>query len=186
MLIFDMGMFDFLKRRKTEKVSVIYKRDKISRIEYLMGLSHESMEQRVKSWGGLNFIELVERQLKEGKTDLAFGNLGAHVNQYFRLAILYWGQEDIKNAQLYLNKALERHERLLEVSTNLKANNWPHYANRDAKAAACLLEKSYTVFKKDENKNGYLPWFAETILDYCLGKNDFDETSWQDATLTIT
>lgn len=174
-----MSIFDFLKCRNTKKVSVIDKRDQISRVEYLLGLSHERMEEPVESWGGLKFVELVEQQLDEGKTELAFSNLGTHVNEYFRLAILYWGQGSIEKARLYLNKTLERHEKLLAVSSRTKSNRWPHHANRSAKTATYLLGSKDTVFRNEKNKIGYLPWFSETILDYCLGEDDFDETSWQ-------
>ncbi len=176
-----MGIFDFLKRRNTKKLSVIDRRDKISRVEYLLGLSHERMEEPVEAWGDLKFAELVEQQLEEGKTELAFSNLGAQVNEYFRLAILYWGQGDVEKARLYLNKVLERHEKLLAVSSRIESKHWPHHANRNAKAATYLLGKNDTVFRNDKNNVGCLPWFSEAILGYCLGHDDFDETNWQAA-----
>lgn len=176
-----MGLFDFLKRRKSGAANTISKRDSMSRIEYLMDLGHSRMEEPVDSWGGLDFPQLVEQQLSDGKIDLAFRNLGSQVAEYFRLANLYWGQGDLETALSYLEKTLERHEKISVLSIELNLDQWSYREGEHGKAAAYLLNNRVVDSKASNNNIGYQPWFVETLLDYCLNSAEFDEASWQAA-----
>lgn len=158
------------------------KREKMSRIEYLLDLGHDMLEGRRYADSDLNFLELVEQQLQDGKIELAIFNIGRQSGDCFRLANLYWGQGDLANAEKYLRMTLERYYRLLAA---VKAHDWPHLSGDNAgqsviKCAAVLLGVEPGGPLRDfESKIGYLPWFENFLLDACIGTQDFDLDAWQ-------
>ena len=172
-----MGLFDFLKRRKTRSAK---KFSDMSRIEFLLHLLHEDLEKPHKEYGDLTWVGLVEEKLSENITSWDAGDIGSHVQKYFELSNLYWGQGELERAQTYMLKASERHQRYhtLFSENDLDINHYRGMGN--AKAAACLLGTEFEALPGYENDDiGYLPWFRETIIDYCLGTHDFDVASWQ-------
>lgn len=170
-----MGLFDFF-RRKTAKPA------QISRIDYLLDLKHMLLEAPNEAYDGGNFLQLVEKQLREGQTDQAIWNISNQVSDCFELANLYWGQGDVARAETYLRQTLERHQRLVDACAEY---DWPQpsYAGIEcAKCAACLLGVEVRDLMREEAfEPCYTPWFKDTLLSYCLGTQDFDPVAWQAA-----
>jgi len=179
-----MGLLDFIQRRKAKrkKKRIWAKRDKMSRIEYLLDIKHDMLEGGREYHDGLNFLELVEKQLEEGKIDLAVSNIMSQPKDCFELAILYWGQGDLENAEKYLRKTLERYDRFVAVGRehNLPLETYVHSGYTAIKTAAHLLDvKLEGPILKPAINPGYSPSFGEYLLDCCLGSHDFDMGAWQ-------
>jgi len=181
-----MDFFDFVKRAlfsrfgqsRSEMSKPAVKYDDMSRAEQLMYISHERVEAPRESCGGMNFIQLVDQQLAEGKIDLAYTNLGQHIYYYFRLANLYWGQADLETARSYLAKTLERYAKLQSLANQHSFDFVPLDVHPDVKAAAYLLGVNVNFIKTNAQDAGQAG-FIGVILDYCLGTSDFDPASWQ-------
>lgn len=179
-----MALFDYFSAKKRKERSRWARRDKMSRVEYLLDLRHEHLEAPHDAWDGLTFSELAERQLGEGKLDLAMSNLAGQIADSFEIAVLYWGQGDLARAEAYLSKTLERHERRRSAMAD---HGWNHPQNHHAaetfvKVTAVLLGTTpegaapLAAFEP-----GYQPWFDNMLLDACLGTHDFDLGAWQAA-----
>ncbi len=174
-----MGIFDFLKKRQAPRSEKFEGLEPKSRIESLINSRHQRMEG-VRSTDGLTFSALVERQLEQGKTTLALGNISSQIKGFFELANLYWGQGEMDKTQEYLNKTLEKHQRYVEVVQEHSAIKGLHHKLVLAKAASILLEKPFEAPENTHRPDpGYAPWFWNSIYDYCLTDKDFDAASWQ-------
>lgn len=179
-----MAFFDYFSSKKRKERALWARRDKMSRIEYLLDIRHEQLEAPHDVWDGLTFYELVEQQLAEGNLDLAMSNFAGQIQDCFEIAILYWGQGDLERAELYLHKTLERHQRRRAASEEHGWHYPPnhHSAEAYAKVAAVLLgaplqgPAPLSAFEP-----GYQPWFDNMLLDACLGDDDFDMGAWQAA-----
>lgn len=181
-----MGFFDFFKRRKNKTEDDVCKRDNLSRVEYLMNVRHQLAEAPSQK-DGLNLPQLAEKHMDEGKVYLAFSNFGRLIKYYFELAILYWGQGNIEQTESYLTKVLDAHKKMVLVAAKHElyllrtADNkirWPHQASEFAKIASYLLDDNEAKFINKKNDIGDILWFADTLIDYCLGDSDFDEARW--------
>lgn len=154
----------------------------MSRIEYLFDVNHDMLEGGRQHSDGLNFLELVERQLQEGQIDLAVSNLMRQPADCFELANLYWGQGDLANAKKYLRMTLERYERFKAVlrSHKLEEREYHHFGEVYIKTAALLLGTQLdgpVLTAKFEP--GYQPARDNLLLDCCLASHDFDVGAWQ-------
>ncbi|MEE4317829.1 MAG: hypothetical protein V2I74_12695, partial [Erythrobacter sp.] len=156
--------------------------EKLPRDEYLIAIRHDSLEETKDSRDGLTFLELVEKQLKEGRVDLALGNISTQVKYCLELAVLYWAKGNRAQAEKYLRMTLERYQRMVtaaaEHDRRLDARN--DIGEAYIKAAAILLGEpldgpALTI----ASKPGYSPSFGNYILDCCVGTNDFDMGLWQ-------
>jgi hypothetical protein len=179
-----MGLFDYFSPKKRKERALWARRDKMSRIEYLLDLRHEHLEAPHEAWDGLTFAELTEQQLAEGKLDLAMSNFAGQVADCFEIAVLYWGQGDLNRAEVYLRKALERHERRCAAAAEqARSPNMKHHAAEAyVKAAAVLLDTPLEGGAQlSDFEPGYEPWFNTLLLDCCLGTHDFDLGAWQAA-----
>lgn len=174
-----MGLFDIFRRNKRLPHD---DRGQMSRIDYLLDMCHTHLEAPHEAYGGGNFLQLVEKQLREGQTDLAIWNISSQVRNCFELANLYWGQGDVARAEAYLHQTLERHERLVDACTEYALPR-PSYAGIEcAKCAACLLGVEVPDLMREECfEPCYEPWFKDRLLSYCLGTQDFDPAAWQAA-----
>lgn len=172
-----MGLFDFLRRGK-DKPS---QRSTMSRIEYLLDMYHDQLEAPKEAFDGENFLQLVEKQLDRGELYLATDNIASQVRLFFSLADLYWGQGDLVRAETYLNKTLERHKRLAEARAQHGLPQQSYYGIECAKCAACLLDAEVAEFAQiGAPELGYVPWFKDALLNYCISSRDFDMQVWQD------
>ncbi|MEP7349121.1 MAG: hypothetical protein ABI668_04115 [Sphingorhabdus sp.] len=152
----------------------------MSRIDYLLHVNHSQLEEPHEAYGGINFLQVVERQLAEGQIDLATRNIGNQVKDCFQLANLYWGQGNLARTEAYLNKTLERHQRLVEVCAEHDLPQRSYYGIEYAKCAACLLGIEVEDLARTEPfEPGYEPWFKDTLLSRCLDSRDFDMGAWQ-------
>jgi hypothetical protein len=179
-----MALFDFFSAKKRKERALWARRDKMSRVEYLLDIRLEHLEAPHDAWDGLTFTQLVERHLAEGKIDLAMFNLDSQIAGNFEIAVLHWGQGDLERAEAYLRKAIERHERR---RTAIAAHGWPHppkhhAAEAYAKVAAVLLGVPLDApAPLSAFEPGYSPWFDNFLLDACLSTHDFDLAAWQAA-----
>ena len=177
-----MALFDYFSSRKRKERALWARRDRMSRIEYLLDLRHEQLEAPHDAWGGLTFYELAERNLAEGNIDLAMFNFASQIADCFELGILYWGQGDLQRAEAYLCKTLERDARRRTAAAE---HGWPHPPNHHAaeayvKVAAVLLGTALDdPAPLSAFEPGYQPWFDNALLDACLGSHDFDCGAWQ-------
>ncbi len=177
-----MSIFDYFSRRKRKERALWARRNRMSRIEYLLDISHDRLEGEKEAWDGQNYLELVEQQLRRGEIDLAIGNIGRQPAYCFQIANLYWGQGNLEQAEIYLRKTLERYHRLIAAC---QEHNWPHYPPKHygqtyIKTAAVLLDvKLGGPAPGSITEMGYQPWFENTLLNYCLGEEDFDLGAWQ-------
>jgi len=175
-----MWPFDLFKRKGKRPTHIEDERSEASRIDFLLALNHDRLEKPKKAYGGVNFLELVQNQLEEGRTVLATSNITSQVEVSFELANLYWGQGDLKRAEFYFYQTLERHQRLVEVCLKYDLPRRSYHAIEYAKCSACLLGVKVDDFTKGEAFNlGYEPWFKDTLLSYCLDSRDFDVDTWQ-------
>lgn len=158
------------------------RRKRLDRVEYLLELMHERLEWEQEGFGGLNYIDLVERQLADGEIDLALNNIGFQHADCFQLACLYWGRGDRANAQKYLRMTLDRYERMRSAAKahgrDLSARR--HYGEAYIKSAAVLLDAELEgpAFASPQDA-GYRPAFENFLLDACLSTQDFDMGAWQ-------
>ena len=174
-----MGLFDIF-RRKTR--SPHDERAQMSRIDYLLDMKHTFLEAPHEAYDGGNFLQLVEKQLREGQTDQAIWNISNQVRDCFELANLYWGQGDVARAEAYLRQTLERHERLVDACGEYGLPRPSYPGIECAKCAACLLGVQVDSLMRDEAfEHCYEPWFKDALLSYCLGTQDFDPVVWQAA-----
>jgi hypothetical protein len=177
-----MGLFDFFKRWNSKPSQRSAHHSDMSRIEYLVHIKHDQLEAPKDAFGGKNFIQLVEDQLKDGKIDLAIWNISNQVKDCFELANLYWGQGDLVRAQGYLKQTLERHNRLSDAYAQFDRLIQPYNGIECAKAAAYLLgieSENFAGIKMPEV--GYEPWFKDVLLNHCLDERDFDMGAWNDS-----
>lgn len=168
-----MGLFDLFRRRRPSG-------PEMPRIDWLLKINHDQLEAREKAYDGLNFLELVERQLRDGETDLAIWNISSQVRLCFELANLYWGQGEVARAEAYLRQALERHDRLVRACAELGMAR-PSYAGLElAKCAACLLGVEVEDLHRAEAfEPGYEPWFKDALMSLCIGTHAFDAAAWR-------
>ncbi|NVE94855.1 hypothetical protein [Altererythrobacter lutimaris] len=153
---------------------------KMSRINYLFWLSHHWLEGERFKPGGLNISQLVEKQIRDGELQLGTHNMASQVAHAFRLALLYWGQGDVEQAEKCLRTSLNWYSRLMEVcaehNRTLEFPREIHFA----KCAACLLDEEFIGSPLIGDLDmGYEPWFKDTLMDYCLGQEEFDWNHWQ-------
>jgi hypothetical protein len=182
-----MGLFDFFKRIANRPSKRDAELSKMSRIEYLLHVNHDQLEAPQEAFGGKNFLQLVEDQLKDGNVDLAIWNISDQVKNCFELANLYWGQGDLVRAESYLHKTLERHKRRAAACAEHNLLEQSYYGIEYAKCAACLLGIEVTDFAPTETSmQGYEPWFKDTLLSYCLDSRDFDADVWQASAIAWT
>lgn len=173
-----MGLFDFFKRRKDKAPD---ERVGKRRIDYLLEISHEGLEGPHEAYGGINFLQLVETQLIEGRLDLATWNITCQVKDSFELANLYWGQGDVARAEAYLRQTLERDQRLVRACTEYDLPVQTYHGIEYAKCAACLLGETDTFPRPGTLEPGYEPALINMLLDYCLDTRDFDMGAWRAA-----
>jgi len=174
-----MGLFDIFRRKRRSQHD---DRAQVSRIDYLLDLRHMLLEAPNEAYGGGNFLQLVEKQLREGQTDRAIWNISNQVRDCFEIANLYWGQGDVARAEPYLRQTLERHKRLVEACTEFDLPRPSYDGIECAKCAALLLGVEVPDLVREESfENCYLPWFRDALLSYCLGTQDFDPAAWQAA-----
>ena len=159
------------------------KRARMSRIEYLFDINHDMLEGGRAYHDGLNFLELVEKQLAEGQIDLAVSNIMRQPSHCFELANLYWGQGDLENAEKYLRMTLERYDRFVAAlrEHKLPEKEYRHFGETVIKAAAVLLdvrlEGPVLTSRLDP---GYLPGNTGFLLDCCFTHEDLDMAGWQE------
>lgn len=170
-----------LRRRRAEK-RFWARLDKLPRDEYLIALRHDHLEESKDAWDGLNFIELVEKQLKEGMVDHALWNISNQVKDCLELAVLYWAKGERTHAEKYLRMTLERYQRMVKAATehDRRLDERSGIGEAYIKAAAILLGEplegpALTI----TSRPGYSPSFGNTILDACIGTHDFDMGLWQ-------
>lgn len=153
-----------------------------SRIAYLLGLYHDFVEGKVDAWGGLDKAGLIERQIAEGDARMATMNIAGHVRNYVELAKLYWGQGDVEAARLYLGRAVDQHERMVDYCA-LRGPVWPNeYSDEsDVRIAAYLLGRPLTRVPRHPRKEPDLfPSFKAILLDAIAGGTPLDMARWQD------
>jgi hypothetical protein len=153
-----------------------------NRIAFLLEIYHDRVEGKVEAWGGLDKAGLIERQIAEGDAPMATMNLGGHVRSYFHLAGLYWGQGDIAKARHYLEKALERHERMVAYC-DIRGPLWPsEYSDEsDVRIAACLLDRSIVrAPRRPRDEPDRYPSFKAILLDAIADDAPIDMARWQD------
>jgi len=170
-----------LRRRRADK-RFWARLDKLPRDEYLIAIRHDSLEETKDSRDGLTFLELVERQLKEGRVDLALGNISTQVKYCLELAVLYWAKGNRAQAEKYLRMTLERYQRMVTAAAehDRRLEERSDIGEADIKTAAILLgEPLDGPALAIASKPGYSPSFGNYILDCCLGTNDFDMGLWQ-------
>lgn len=176
-----MGILNILLPRKKDSQRSD-DRAQMSRVDYLLDVRHAHLEAPNKGYGGGNFLQLVEKQLQEGQTDLAIRNIASQVRLGFEIANLYWGQCDVERGEAYLHRTLERHQRLVDASAEFGRARPSYDGIECAKCAACLLGVEVPDLMRDETfEHCYEPWFKNALLSYCLGMQDFDPVSWQAA-----
>lgn len=179
-----MGLFDIFQRRKRPPADIWARRDRMSRVDYLLDIRLDHLEAPQEAWDGLTFPELVERQLAAGEINLALSNLSSQIADNFEIAVLLWGRGDLAHAENYLRKALERHERRRAAASE---HGWVHPSNHHsaeayAKAAAVLLAAPLDgAAPLSAFEQGYSPWFDNALLDACLTGGAFDLGLWQAA-----
>lgn len=174
-----MGLFDIFRRKKGSQHG---DRSHMTRIDYLLDMKHMLLEAPNAAYGGGNFLQLVEKQLREGQTDQAIWNISNQVRDCFELANLYWGQGDVARAEAYLHKTLERHKRLVDACAEYALRRPSYDGIECAKCAARLLGVEVPDLMREEAfEPCYTPWFKDTLLSYCLGTQDFDPVAWQAA-----
>eukprot|EP01136_Pigoraptor_vietnamica_P018116 Opistho-1_new@64279 len=167
-----MGLFDFFRRKRG--------RPEMSRIDYLLKINHDQLEGREKAYDGLNFLQLIERQLEKGETDLAIWNLGNQVQLCFQLANLYWGQGEMARAEAYLRQTLERHDRMVRACAELGMARPSYSELQFAICAARLLGIEVEDLKRAEAFDpGYESWFKDVLISLCIGEHVFDAGEWQ-------
>ncbi len=150
------------------------------RIDYLLKINHDQLEAKEKAYGGLNFLQLIERQLDEGQTDLAIFNISSQVRICFELANLYWGQSEMARAEAYLRQTVERHDRMVRACAALGIARPSYHGLELAKCAACLLEIEVEDLTRTEAfEPGYEPWFKDVLMSLCIGTHAFDAATWQ-------
>lgn len=177
-----MGLFGLFRRKKPPLSPRWAARAKMSRVEYLLDLHHEQLEEPKEAFDGLNFLQLVERQLDEGRTDLAIWNITNQVRTCFELADLYWGQGDVARAEGYLRQTLERHRRYLRACADHGVTVRAYHGIDCAKTAACLLNSDPGMFARGGGTEpGFEPELINLLLDPCLDSRDFDMGAWQAA-----
>lgn len=167
-----MGLFDLFRRKRVAP--------EMRRIDYLLKIDHDQLEAREKAYGGLNFLQLIERQLDERQTDMAIWNLSNQVQLCFRLANLYWGQGEMARAEAYLRQTLERHDRMVRACAELGMARPSYPELQFAKCAARLLGIEVEDLKRAETFDpGYEPWFKDVLMSLCIGAHAFDASEWQ-------
>jgi len=177
-----MGLLSFYRRHFTKQGRRWAKRDKMSRVDYLLAVHHDWFDAPCDGFGGLNYPQFFEQQLAEGKTDLALSNMRRLPKHGFELANLYWGKGDLEKAEQYLRKTLQSFSRYAEAVDEHGGRMHEAKAGAGVKAAALFLgEKLDRPLLTSQLENCYQPWFKNTLLDYCLGKANFDQQAWQDA-----
>jgi hypothetical protein len=172
-----MGLFDIFRRKKDNAPEGPEK----PRIDYLLELKHELLEKPNTAYGGVNFLQLVERQLIEGRLDLATWNIASQVKDCFELANLYWGQGDLARAESYLRQTLERDQRLLRACAEYDLPVEAYHGIEYAKCAACLLGEADAFPRPGTFEPGYEPALINMLIDPCLDTHDFDMGAWQAA-----
>lgn len=177
-----MGLFDFLKRTRGVAAENRAEPQEKSRIDFLLETAREQLEGTNEAFGGLNFLQLVEKQIEEGQIGLATWNITTQVKGCFELANLYWEQGDLVQAEAYLRQTLERDQRLVRacVECNLPAK--AYCGVEYAKCAACLLGNDERFPRAEAFEPGYEPELINMLLNYCLDSRDFDMSAWQTAT----
>lgn len=174
-----MGLFDIFRRKKEAHRAG---RVQMPRIDYLLDLRHTQLEAPHDAYGGGNFLQLVEKQLREGDPRWAIWNISSQVRDCFEIANLYWGQGDVARAEPYLRQTLERHKRLVDACAEFDLPRPSYDGIECAKCAALLLGVEVPdLMRKESFENCYLPWFRDALLSYCLGAQDFDPVAWQAA-----
>ncbi|MBN8844857.1 MAG: hypothetical protein J0H88_16570 [Sphingomonadales bacterium] len=182
-----MGLFDFFRRTVNRSSKRHAELSKMSRIEYLLHLRHDRLEALNETFGGKNYLQLVEDQLKEGNVDLAIWNIANQVKGCFELANLYWGQGNLARADTYLHKTLERHDRLVAACAERGVQRPSYDGIECAKCAACLLDIKVEDFARMETfEPCYEPWFKDKLLSYCLDSRDFDDGVWRTSAIAWT
>jgi hypothetical protein len=177
-----MGIFDFLKRRSGKPFQRAADLSKMSRIDYLLHTQHDQLEAPKSAFGGKNFLQVVEDQLKNGQTDLAIWNISNQVKDCFELANLYWGQGDLVRAEGYFRQTLERHQRLCDACIEFGCRVPAYNGLECALAAACLLGVATGNFtQRNMPEIGYEPWFKTTLMGHCLDDHDFDMAAWNNS-----
>lgn len=156
----------------------------MSRVEYLLDIRLEHLEAPNEAWDGLTFTQLVERQLTGGEIALAMFNLGSQIADNFEVAVLHWGQGDLAQAEGYMRKTLERHERRRVAAFEHRVSYPPkhHAADAYAKIAAILLDEELEgAAPLSSFEQGFSPWFDNALLDACRTGEAFDLGAWQAA-----
>lgn len=175
-----MGLFNLIRRKKGKSRSA--DRVQMSRIDYLLELRHTHLEAPNEGYDGGNFLQLVEKQLREGHTDRAIWNISSQVRECFEIANLYWGQGAVARAGPYLHQTLERHKRLVDACAEYGLPRLSYDGIECAKCAASLLGVEAPDLMRDEAfEHCYEPWFKDALLSYSLGTRDFDPVAWQAA-----
>lgn len=167
-----MGLFDLLRRKR--------RAPEVPRIDYLLKINHDQLEGHEAAYDGLNFLQLIEKQLEDGQTDLAIWNLSNQVQLCFQLANLYWGQGEMARAETYLRQTLERHDRMVRACAELGMARPSYPELQFAKCAARLLGIEIDDLKRAEAfEAGYEPWFKDVLMSLCIGEHAFDAAEWQ-------
>lgn len=159
------------------------KRAKLSRIEYLLDITHDFLEGGRAYHDGLNTLELIEKQLADGNIDIAVSNIMRQPKHCFELANLYWGQGDLENAEKYLRKTLERYDRFVAAvrEHHLPEAEYRHFGETFIKNAAVLLDvKLEGPVLTSRLEAGYQPAIEGFLLDCCIAAGDFDMRGWQE------
>lgn len=174
-----MGLFDFLRRglgKAADTTAVQQER----RVDRLLRINHNHLEAPEKAFDGDNFLQLVERQLERGQTDIALFNICCQVKYCFELANLYWGQGELPKAEHWLRSTIERHTRLGDACAALGMPRRSYREIEYAKCAAVLLGVEVAdLSRADQFEHCYEPWFKDALLSACLGTRPFDMAVWQ-------
>jgi hypothetical protein len=172
-----MGLFDLFRRGRGKANA-----PKQPRIDFLLQMLHDFLEKPDKAYDGGNFLQLVEKQLERGEVDLATWNMTSQVKYSFQLANLYWGQGDLTQAENWLRKTVERHERLVAACADYGVQRQGYAEIVCAKCAALLLDVGLAEFVPSAPfEPRYEPWFKNELLDYCLGTHPFDMNAWHNS-----
>lgn len=175
-----MGLFDLFRRKRNLSSQRRADRAEMSRIDYLLEVSHSLLEGPHDAFDGGNFLQIVEIQLVRGEVELAIWNISTQVRNCFELANLYWGQGDGTRAEAYLHQTLERHQRLVDACAEYGRPRPSYDGIECAKCAACLLDVQVEDLIRGESfEPGYEPWFKDALLGYCIDARDFDQMAWQ-------